>query len=232
MVKIIEIFKDHLIEKGILNEEKNEEKENDEQNKKLQNYLNEKDFLTKTNQYWYEIKINMIILKIYKIYPDFDNNLFLEFHLDYFNYIMCGNSIKDSLMKLNIKSLKLLDKEKDVNRNPLSMKEYQTLIENKDKDNNSDMFSYSMIYVDKLKRSNIEMNINNTNLIVTFDVITRIYIFSMYFFNIFYENYINSTTYKNKIENQKNQLENDDTKERENKSDINSGISDSASVLR
>ena len=227
--KIIEIFKDHLIEKGILNEEKNEEKENDEQNKKLQNYLNEKDFLTKTNQYWYEIKINMIILKIYKIYPDFENNLFLEFHLDYFNYIMCGNSIKDSLMKLNIKSLKLLDKEKDVNRNPLSMKEYQTLIENKDKDNNSDMFSYSMIYVDKLKRSNIEMNINNTNLIVTFDVITRIYIFSMYFFNIFYENYINSTTYKNKIENQKNQLENDDTKARENKSDINSGISDSES---
>ena len=171
----------------------------------------------------------MIILKIYKIYPDFENNLFLEFHLDYFNYIMCGNSIKDSLMKLNIKSLKLLDKEKDVNRNPLSMKEYQTLIENKDKENNSDMFSYSMIYVDKLKRSNIEMNINNTNLIVTFDVITRIYIFSMYFFNIFYENYINSTTYKNKIENQKNQLENDDIKERENKSDINSGISDSES---
>ena len=108
---------------------------------------------------------------------------------------MCGNKIKDSLMKLNMKNLKLYDKEKNINKDFSLIKEYQTLIKHNSKNLNDDkenMFSYSMIYINELKESLCELKLCNIDIIITFDSITRIYIFSMYYYKIFYENYLNA----------------------------------------
>ena len=85
---------------------------NEENDINLNSYVNEKDFFTKKNKYFYQVKINKIKLKIYKIFPNLEKTLFLDSYFEYFNYIMCGNSINDSLMKISIKILKLIDKEK------------------------------------------------------------------------------------------------------------------------
>ena len=208
--KLIETFKEHLIEKGILNDGRNEEIIKEGINNRINSYISEKDFLTKKNEYFYEVKINKIIFKIYKIFPNLENITFLEFHFQSFNFKMCGNSIKDSLMKISVERLKLFDKEKDINQKYKSIKEYQTLIEKKKKNiiNNNDMFSYLNIYNDISKENKIELNLNNTSLIVTFDVLTRIYTFSMYYYNIFYENYLNSNTEQKKEIDESNQKEN------------------------
>ena len=205
--KIIEIFKEHLIEKDILTEDEFREKRLDKKNIYNYSYKNENDFLTKKNEYSYNIKINKIIFKIYKVFPDLKNNIFLESHFYYFNFLMCGNSANDSLMKIGIKKLKLIDKEIDINKKYINLKEYQTLIDIKHKDNNNEMFSYIYIHIEQFKENQSEININNTNLILSFDVLTRIYSFLIYYYNIFYENYLN-------VNNKKKQ----NTKEGKNKS--------------
>ena len=190
----IENFKEHLIEKGILSDEDNKNDEN-KNNKKIENYVNEKDFFNKKNEYFYEVNINKIKFSIYKRYPDLSKFIFLETEIDSFDYIMCGNIIQDSLMKINMKNLKLYDKEKNINKKNILIKEYQTLIKckNKDlKDDKENMFSYSMIYINELKESICELKLCNIDIIITFDSLTRIYIFSMYYYKMFYENYLNA----------------------------------------
>ena len=139
-------------------------------------------------------------------------------------------------MKISVESLKLFDKEKDIklfelnknysykkfiniNKRYKSIKEYQTLIKKKNIKNNINMFSYLNIYNDISKENKTELNLNNINYIVTFDALTRIYTFSMYYYNIFYENYINSNTehkkefnksHKKEKELSKNKIQKDD----------------------
>ena len=102
---------------------------------------------------------------------------------------MCGNLLKDSLMKLTMKDLKLYDKEKHINKEYILIEEFQTLIKNKPnlKTKNEDMFSYSNIYIDSLKENKSELKLCNIDIIITFDSLTRIYIFSMYYYKMFYE---------------------------------------------
>ena len=193
----IESFKEHLIEKGILSKEESiNESNNDEQKKdRIKSYAKEEDFFNKKNEYFYQINIDKIQFSIYKRYPDLSKSIFLEMEIDSFDYIMCGNKIKDSLMKLNMKNLKLYDKEKNINKDYSLIKEYQTLIKHNSKNLNDDkenMFSYSMIYINELKESICELTLCNIDIIITFDSITRIYIFSMYYYKIFYENYLNA----------------------------------------
>ena len=228
--KIIEAFKVQLIDKGILTEDENENQLKDGgDDNNFKSYENENDFLTKKNEYFYEVKINKINFKIFKIFPDLEKTLFLESYFDCFEYIMCGNSINDSLMKISIKLLKLFDKEKDINKNYLSISEYQTLIERKNILENSDMFSYSNIYKNKLKESQTELKIFNTNLILSFDTLTRLYLFSMYYYNIFYANYLDANYSHKQNLNKQNKLKNNSEEESSQSSDdiiINSDESD------
>ena len=210
--KLIKDFKEQLIERGILQDEDISEEEVNE-NKYIDSYTTENDFLTKKNEYLYEVKINKIVFNIYKIYPDLENYKFLEFNLNDFNYKMCQNSIKDSFMKISIRILKLFDKEKNINNKFISIKDYQTLIENKN-DYNTDMFSYSNIFINNLKENKSELNLCNMNMIMTLNTLTRIYIFSMYYYNMFYENYLNAnaSTASNKNNIEINTKNNDNSK--------------------
>ena len=190
--KTIISFKEHLIEEGILNEKKIEKKMYDNIYKKINSYTNENDFHTKKNAYKYEVKINDIIFKIYKIFPDLENVLFLEAQLKNFNLEMFGNSINDSLMKISIRRLILYDKEKDINKTYISKRDYQTLLDCKEINIKNDMFSYSNIYINGNQENKSEINLLNFNFIVSFEVLTRIYSFLIYYYNIFYENYLNT----------------------------------------
>ena len=204
------------MEKGILNNKDSEAISDDEidiiTTKNINSYMNEKDFFTKKNEYFYEVNINKIKIDIYKRYPDLDKLVFLETEIDSFGYIMCGNSIKDSLMKIDMKNLKLYDKEKNINKEYIVIKEYQTLIKNNKRDlkaNEKKMFSYSCIYIDSLKESKIEIKLCNIEILITIDSLTRIYIFSMYYYKMFYENYLNA--YSKKNINNKNTLKSEYT---------------------
>ena len=198
-------FKEQLIEKGIL--EKEDEK-NDELNiiNEIKSYEKEEDFIYKKNEYFYEVNINKIKFSIYKRYPDLSKHVFLETEIDLFYYLMCGNVIKDSLMKLTMKNLKLYDKEKNINKQYIVIKEYQTLIKNNSKflkSNEENLFSYSNIYINNLKENKSEIKFCNIDILITFDSLKRIYTFSMYYYKIFYENYLNvySNTNKKKDKN-------------------------------
>ena len=232
--KIIEAFKEHLIEKGILNDDEIENINNNEENDiNLNSYVNEKDFFTKKNKYFYQVKINKIKLKIYKIFPNLEKTLFLDSYFEYFNYIMCGNSINDSLMKISIKILKLIDKEKGINNKYLLKDEYQTLIERKNIIENSEMLSYSSIYINKLKESQTELKVFNTNFILSFDTLTEIYLFSMYYYNIFKSNYLDSGFYNVQNLKKKNKIKNNSDEESSLTNDsliINSEDSDFCSI--
>ena len=203
-VKVLELFKRHLIKKGILipNNYENQKERNISNNLnevKILSYTKEEDFLNKKNDYFYEINIEKIKFTIFKKFPDLSNQIFLETQIDLFEFKMCGNLIKDSLMKINMRNLKLFDKEKDINNEYLVIKEYQNIIKNNKNDKNTkeDMFSYSNIYIDNLKENISEMKLCNIDIIITFDSLTRMYVFSMYYYKIFYENYLNSNTQNN-----------------------------------
>ena len=117
------------------------------------------------------------------------NKTFLETGIDSFQFLMCGNKIKDSLMKVSMKNLSVYDKEKSINDKYLVIKEYQTLIQHNNKIQNvenEDIFSYTNIYINNLKENISEIKFNNIDIIITFDSLARIYIFSMYYYKIFY----------------------------------------------
>ena len=200
--KVIKNFKESLIDTGILKSEENENEKN--QNNKLKkdivnSYSKEEDFLNKKNSYIYAININKIKLTIFKKYSDLSRQTFLESEIDLFEFKMYGNLINDSLMKIAMRNLKLFDKEKNINKQFIVLKEYQTLIKENQiiKNNNDNMFSYSNIYIDNLKENKIEIKFSNIDIIITFDSLTRIYTFSMYYYKMFYENYLNAFTSTN-----------------------------------
>ena len=198
--RVKEIYKEHLIEKGILAadniETDNEEEKKNKNNKnikKIKNYTKEEDFLTRKNDYFYEININKIKFTIFKNYPDLSNKIFLETEITSFVYIMSKNLIDDYLMKISLKNLILYDKEKNINNEYILIKEYRTLIKNnKNLNNNDNMFTYSNIYNDSLKENKSELKLCSIDIIITVDSLTRIYIFSMYYYKMFYENYLNT----------------------------------------
>ena len=203
--EVMEVFKEHLIEKGVLNAEENKKIDtfntpDNTEDKNIDSYTNEEDFLNKKNEYFYEVDIKKIKLTIYKKFPDLSNKAFLETGIDSFQFLMCGNQIKDSLMKVSMKNITVYDKEKSINDEYLVIKEYQTLIQHNNKNKNvknEDIFSYMNIYINNLKENISEIKFSNIDIIMTFDSLTRIYIFSMYYYKIFYENYLNTNKNKN-----------------------------------
>ena len=203
-IQTMEVFKEHLIEKGVLNEENKIDTFNtpgNAEDKNFDSYANEEDFMNKKNEYFYEVIIQKIKFTIYKKFPDLSNKTFLETEIDSFKYLMCGNQIKDSLMKVSMKNLSVFDKEKSINDEYIVIKEYQTLIHHNNKNQNAkneDIFSYTNIYINNLKENISEIEFSNIDIIMTFDSLTRIYIFSMYYYKIFYENYLNSNSNQNK----------------------------------
>ena len=142
--------------------------------------INEEDFYKKQNEFVAEIKINEIKFIIDKIYPDLTKEIFLELHLNNLSFSKFINYENDSLMKIYLKGISLVNEEKDIDKNVILPKEFQLLMENDDP--NINCIIYSSIYKKNINEYITNIDINNLGILISFDTITRIYIFFMYYY--------------------------------------------------
>ena len=141
--------------------------------------IDEKDFHENPNKFYFEAKINEIKFVIYKIYPDLTKANFIQLKLSKIELTKLNNYLDDSLMKLNIKNITLIDKEQDIKKNYLLPKEFQLLIKNNNQDINC--ITYSNLYIHEKNENITNIEINNIDILSSFNSLTRIYIFSMYY---------------------------------------------------
>ena len=104
-------------------------------------------------------------------------------------------------MKLNLKSIELTDKEQDIKKIYLLPKEFQLLIKNNNQDINC--ISYSNLYVYEKNENNTNIEINNIDILSSFNSLTRKYIFSMYYLGKYQDIQYNEKNSKNKTNTQR-----------------------------
>ena len=163
---------------------------------KIQNKLiDEKDFYENPNKFFFEAKINEIKFVIYKIYPDLTKANFIQLKLSKIELTKLNNYFDDSLMKLNLKSITLIDKEQDIKKNYLLPKEFQLLIKNNNQDINC--ITYSNLYISEKNENITNIEMNNIDIVSSFNSLTRIYIFSMYYLGKYQDIQYNDNNNKN-----------------------------------
>ena len=142
--------------------------------------VDQNDFYKNPNKFFFELNINEIKLVVHKIYPDLTKAIFIQLKLNKIQMIKFNNFSDDSLMKLDIKRISLVDKEQDIKKKYLLPKEFQLLIKNDNE--NINCITYSNLYVNKKNENITNIDINNVDILASFDSLTRIYIFSMYYY--------------------------------------------------
>ena len=163
--------------------------------KTLNKIIDEKMFYENPNNFFFEVKINEIKLVIYKIYPDLTKAIFIQLKLSKIELIKLNNYFDDSLMKLNLKSITLIDKEQDIKKNYLLPKEFQLLIKNNNQ--NINCITYSNLYINEKNENISNIEINNIDILSSFNSLTRIYIFSMYYLGKYQDIQYNEANNKN-----------------------------------
>ena len=162
--------------------------------------IKEEDFYKIPNTFFMEIKINKIRFIIQKIYPDLSKVNFLQLELNNLIYSQFSSIYGDSLMKIYLKDILLLNTERDIKKNLILPREFQVLMKN-NKENINCMI-YSSLYI-KTKNeyiTNIEMN--NLNVLTSFDTLARMYVFSMHY----YGRYLDIQYVEKKDKNRKKNL--------------------------
>ena len=142
--------------------------------------IDEEQFYKIPNKFFMEIKINQIKFVIYKIYPDLTKATFLQLEINNLIYSQFSSITDDSLMKIYLKDISLLNKEQDHKKNFLLPKEFQLLIKNDEE--NINCINYSSLYMKDKNEYITNIEINNLDILSSFDSLTRIYTFAMYYF--------------------------------------------------
>ena len=158
--------------------------------------LEENDFYKNSNKFFFELSINEIQFVVYKIYPDLSKANFIQLKLNKIQMIKLNNYYDDGFMKLDIKSISLLDKEQDIKKNFLLPKEYQHLI--KDNNENNNCISYSNLYINNKNENITNIEINKIDVLASFNSLTRIYIFSMFYFSRYQDTQYTENTHHNR----------------------------------
>ena len=142
--------------------------------------IDEEYFYKKPNKFFMEIKINQIKFLLYKIYPDLSKNIFLELELNNLLYSKFNSCTDDGLMKIYLKDISLLNKDQDYKNNYLLSKEFQLLIKTDEEKVNC--INYSSLYKKNTNEYLTNIEINNIDILISFDSLTSIYIFAMYYY--------------------------------------------------
>ena len=180
----IKEFIDNLVLKEIISKDEFILLDKNTKINKLENKTNinikEEEFYKKPNKFVMEIKLNKIKFIIHKIFPNLKKFIFLELELSNLIYSKFNSISDDSLMKIYLKDISLLNKEQDIKKNYILPKEFQLLIKNDEE--NINCLNYSSLYMNNKNEyiTNIEMN--NLDILSSFDSLTRIYTFSMYYY--------------------------------------------------
>ena len=166
-----------LLKNNIIN------KANEKQNQKKGNeIIGEEDFYKKPNKFLMEVKISKIKCILYKIYSskkDLTKEIFLQLELDNIIFSKFTSYNDNTLMKLYLKDISLLNPEKDEKKNFLLPKEFQLLIKNDEE--NINCINYSNLYKKYTNEYITNIEINNLDILISFDSLTRIYTFAMYY---------------------------------------------------
>ena len=141
------------------------------------------DFNKNSNKFYFELNINEIKIVIYKIYPDLSKANFIDLKLTKIQLLKLNNYYDDSLMTLELKNITVIDKEQDIKKNFLLAKEFRVLIKNDNE--NINCISYSNLYINDKKENVTNIEVNNMDIISSFDSLARIYSFSMYYLGIY-----------------------------------------------
>ena len=174
-----------LVQKNIINKESEKPKP-----KNGNEIIGEDEFYKKQNKFLMEVKISSIKFILYKIYPskrDLTKEVFLQLELTNIIFSKFTSYSENSLMKLSLKDISLLNPEKDENKNFLLPKEFQLLIKNDEE--NIDCINYSNLYKKNLNEYVTNIEINNLDILSSFDSLTRIYTFAMYYFGKYQDIY-------------------------------------------
>ena len=142
--------------------------------------IKEDDFYKNSNKSFLEVNINEIKFVIYKIYPDLTKANFIQLKLDKIQMIKLNDLFDNGLLKLNLKDISLINKEQDIKKNFLLPKEFQLLMKNEDETINC--ISYSSLYIKNINENITNIEINNIDILSSFETLTRLYTFSMYYF--------------------------------------------------
>ena len=174
-----------LVQKNIINKESEKPKP-----KNGNEIIGEDEFYKKQNKFLMEVKISSIKFILYKIYPskrDLTKEVFLQLELTNIIFSKFTSYSENSLMKLSLKDISLLNPEKDENKNFLLPKEFQLLIKNDEE--NINCINYSNLYKKNLNEYVTNIEINNLDILSSFDSLTRIYTFAMYYFGKYQDIY-------------------------------------------
>ena len=157
--------------------------------------IDEDYFYKNQNKFFMEIKLGKIKFAIYKIYPDLSKANFLQLELNSILFSKFNSVSEDSLMKIYLKNIILFDKEQDYKKNFILPKEFQLLIKSNEENNNINCIQYSSLYKKNKNEYLTNIEINNVNILSSFDTLTSIYTFFMYYYQkyqlIYYDEKIN-----------------------------------------
>ena len=87
-------------------------------------------------------------------------------------------------MKLYLKSISLEDKDQDIKKNFLLPKKFQLLIQSNNRESDN-CLTYSSLFISNKNENITNIEIKEADILASFDSLTRIYIFSMYYFGIY-----------------------------------------------
>ena len=173
-----------LLTKNIIKKNENKKPKNEKE------ISGEDEFYKKPNKFLIEVKIAKIKFILYKIYSskkDLTKEVFLELELNNIIFSKFTSYSDNVLMKLYLKDISLLNPEKDEKKNFLLPKEFQLLIKNDEE--NINCITYSSLYKKYNNEYNTNIEINNLDILISFEALTRIYTFAMYYFGKYQDIY-------------------------------------------
>ena len=158
----------------------------------------EEEFYKRQNKFFMEIRLNKINFIISQIYPDLSKEIFLQLELNNLLFSKFNSCTDDTLMKIYLKDISLLNLEQNENKNFLLPIEFQLAIKNDEEKINC--INYSSLYLKNGNEFKTNVEINNLNFLMSFDSLARIYQFAMYYFGKYQEIYYDNNN-NNDIQN-------------------------------